>query len=555
MSKVQFRIICFFVYLLVCFSELHAQDCGSAFNFTPVQKNNSIEWGKFPEFSLPFKIVYEGPRFDDQQSSPLKRGFSHLAKFSGNEFNTLPAANRAITWYHIVTDPQPSQPWADKEIKSPWGNNLGLYRQTWDNQLSNFSNLFGNSFGKSSPDFNLISLDVESIFDTDREIVATKSNIKTAQNYKNLADNQYLERYKRDIQKLYTAPIVQLKSKNISSNTKIGSYSDVMVRGSFNNWLALKAFNWSDWTTDPSATLHVMRDTLSGKVGGSFYNNLDFLTPSCYYFYNYNDPLGKDYLAYILFVVEANRYWSDKDIIPFVWLRYHNAFNPTKPFVPKFVAEATAIMPFFSGAKGLWLWDDPVENNSFNYATYEYFIGGLYRLSQFKRFFEGNYELIIPQPAIENAKSQTAIWRGVVKDGEILIAAQNPYSTSDNQNTTVTVKYKNWQKDIVLVGREVFLCSFKDILISATNPTLPTRKTIISPNPASDNINISFDSPNTNNGIVEIIDLLGRTVKIENINKNLSTINISTQNVPNGMYVLKTSFGNETTTQKILILK
>ncbi len=549
----------YFLYTLIIISLLggfvHAQDCGNGFSFTPVPKTNTIEWGKFPAFSLPFKIVYEGPRFGDAEAMPLKRGFSHLAKFSGNDFSALPFEQRAITWYHIVTGVQPAQPWSDKEIKSPWGNDIGLYGRTWDSQLSNFANAFGESFGRGTPNYSLIALDVESVFDADRDIIASKSNIKLAQSYRNLPDNQFVEKYKRDIQKLYTQPIVQLRSKGVSSNTKIGSYSDVMVRGSFNNWLALKAFAWKDWTADPSAVLHIMRDTLSGKVGGSFYSNLDFLTPSCYYFYNYEDPLGKDYLAYILFVIEANRFWSNKDIIPFVWLRYHNAFNPTTPFVPRFVAEATAIMPFFSGANGLWLWDGPVENEQHNYATYEYFIGGLYRLSQFKRFFEGNYELVIPQPAIENAKTQTAIWRGVVKGNEILIAAQNPYSNSDTQATTITVKYQNWQKDITLTGREVFLCSFKDILITATTPTVSQTKLNIFPNPASENINLNLETPLPYDVDFELIDALGKVWKKEKIEKNKRSHALSTSNIPNGTYMLRYVLDNRTVTDKILIVR
>lgn len=547
----------YFILISFCLIQFYVvgQDCNSTFVFTPVQKNNTIEWTKFPEFTFPFKIVYEGPRFNDENSSPLKHGFSHLAKFSGAEFNTLPVGNRATTWYHIVTEVQPSQPWADKEIKSPWDNDRELYKQTWNNQINTLANTFANSFGRGVPNFSLIGLDIESVFDTDREILNTKNSSKIAQKYKSYTDIQYVEQYKREIQKLYASPLLHLKSKSLPSITKIGSYSDVLVRGSFNNWLGLKVFSWKDWTTDTTPLLHVMKDTLTNQVGGVFYNNLDFLTPSCYYFYNYEDPLGKDYLAYILFVIEANRYWSNKDIIPYIWLRYHNAFNPSTPFVPKFVAEATAIMPFFSGAKGLWLWDGPVENDAYNYATYEYFIGGLYRLSKFKQFFEGNYELVIPQPAIENAKSQTPIWRGVVKESEILIAAQNPYATTDNQTTTITVKYQNWQKEITLTGREVFLCSFKDILISAVNTTLPEFAIKVFPNPTSEIVNINFELPLEKKSQIDIIDLYGRTLKSEILEKGTLNTSILISDVNAGMYFLKIISENQIFSQKFLILK
>ena len=217
------------------------------------------------------------------------------------------------------------------------------------------------------------------------------------------------------MQRQYAAPVDFLRKKSVET-TKIGSYSDALIRGRFTNWLAMDLTTWKDWTTNANLLLHVMKDSTSGQPGGPFYNQLNLLTPSCYYYYDYNtSPLGKDYLAYLLFVIEANRVWSDKPVIPYIWMRYHDAFNPTVPFVPSFVAEATAIFPCFSGAKGLWLWEAPVDpSRQDNYASYEYFIGGLYRLSQFKEFFEGTNQLVIPTPVsythLDVYKRQKSNW-------------------------------------------------------------------------------------------------------------------------------------------------
>src|SRR5690606_13618002 len=153
------------------------------------------------------------------------------------------------------------------------------------------------------------------------------------------------------------------------------SYSDVPVRGT---WLNITANSWQDWTTNPARTHYLLQND-AGRVGGSFYEKLDFLTPSPYYYCEYSNPLGKEYLSYLLFQVEVNRAWSNKPKVPFVWMRYHDSFNPGAPQLSGLVAEATAIFPFMAGAKGLWLW----ENNSFestrqeNYAAYEHFIYGL----------------------------------------------------------------------------------------------------------------------------------------------------------------------------------
>ncbi len=530
-----------------------AQDCPATITFTPVQTPNLIEWSKFPTFSLPFKIIYEGPRFGDTQSSPLQHGFSHLARFSGNEGNTLQPSQRAITWYGVATVAQPQQPWADKDLKSPWNNNLNLYKQGWENTLSSYAGTFGSNL----INYNLIALDIERIRDADRDILALKSNPNITASYRNLSDNQFIDRYKRDLQKLYTEPITYLKKRGIATETQIGSYSDVPIRGNFNNWLGLKTFNWADYTSNASSVLHIMRDSTSGDVGGSFYNNLDFLTPSCYYYYNYNDPLGKDYLAYLLFVVEANRFWSNKDVVPFVWLRYHDSFNPTTPFVPRFVAEATAIMPFFSGAKGLWLWEYPDEAKQENFATYEYFIAALHRLSQHKRFFEGNYELVIPQPAIDNAKSQTPIWRGVVKNSEILIAAQNPYANSDTQLTTITVKYQGWQKDITLTGRDVFLCAFDKSVVSALKEKTNALALTIMPNPASEVLNYRFTTVQKQIVNVSLIDAMGRMAVQDNFETKVGSQarQLSIADLQSGTYFLCLKMGDFEVREKIMVVK
>ncbi len=120
----------------------------------------------------------------------------------------------------MATAAQPQQPWGDKELKSPWNNNLNLYRQGWENTLSAFSN----NFGSNLLNYNLIALDVERIRDSDRDILTLKSNPNTAAQYRNLPDNQFAERYKRDIQNLYNVPVAYLKNRGLGAGTQIGSY-------------------------------------------------------------------------------------------------------------------------------------------------------------------------------------------------------------------------------------------------------------------------------------------------------------------------------------------
>lgn len=534
---------------------LKAQECTSSFQWTPVKTNNVIEWEKFPTFSLPFTIIYEGPRFGDTKSLPLSRGFSHLATFSGNESATLPFEQRAVTWYHVATEAS-SEPWADRAVRSPWGNNQNLYNSIWENQLRGHADAFQDSQGGKPLAYSIVGLDIERIFDTDREIAAIKNQPRIPEAYRSLTDAQFVERYKRDMQRQYAAPVDFLRKKSVET-TKIGSYSDALIRGSFTNWLAMDLTTWKDWTTNANLLLHVMKDSTSGQPGGPFYNQLNLLTPSCYYYYDYNtSPLGKDYLAYLLFVIEANRVWSDKPVIPYIWMRYHDAFNPTVPFVPSFVAEATAIFPFFSGAKGLWLWEAPVDpSRQDNYASYEYFIGGLYRLSQFKEFFEGANQLVIPTPALESSKAKSAIWRGVVKGSNILIAAQNPYVSSDTQETIINVSFQNWQKTITLKGREVFLCSFDLNTITSVEEKYGLKDITVMPNPTHEKIHYRVESEASAVASVGLIDLAGKVYSKEEVllKKGVNEREINASKLPTGTYLLQIEVNGKRLSEKVLI--
>jgi hypothetical protein len=486
-----------------------AQTCATDFPLTPVQGKNSIEWDKFPEFSLPFTIIYNGPRFGDQESRPLKHGFSHIAYFSGPENRTLPVKNRALLWNSVATMSD-SQPWSAPSLESPWGNDTTAYRNYWSNYLRGLANLFDDSRNQAYPKADIICLDIERIQEQDRDILQLKTDGRIPEKYRNLPDNVFLATYKKDIKWWYTEPTRFIRNLGLPSSTRLSSYSDVPVRGT---WLNIPSNSWQDWATNRERTHYLMQDE-SGNIGGSFYNQLDFLTPSAYYFYPYENPLGKEYLSYLLFQVEANRAWSNKDIIPFIWLRYHSSFNPTTPLIPKFMAEATAIFPFFSGAKGLWLWDSNYyENNEqHNYATYEYFIHGLYRLSRFADMFRGDYELVSPMSARDHMEQRNPIWRGVVKNNHILIAAQNTYA-SENQTTQLTVTHKQWTQNITLTGREVYLCKFDmSNVVSSLDSSLAIAT--IYPNPTQRVVYVELTSRTAQSELeFELVDLKGTVLK------------------------------------------
>ena len=473
-------------------------DCQFTFKYTPSTQKGVINWKQFPDFSLPFKIVYTGPRFKDSLQLPLKHGFSHLANFTSADID-LPQKNRAILWGGVASIA--GQPWY--EIESPWKNNLQKYRAKWANDMRGMADIFRDTQGKAMPNLDILMLDVEREIPSDVGIRFLKADTTLPAQYRKLSDLDFTERYKKDLAKLYAEPIKYLKNNVIPSATNFASYSDAPIK---NQEFPLN-YTWQDWQTTDRVLNYYMIDTLTKKVGGEFYYQNTFLAPSAYFCYEYG--LLKEYpnVAYQLFQVEANVARSDKDIMLFEWLSYNKCqtnsnYGYNKP-IKKHLIEAQAIMPFFSGAKGIWLWENPITPDSLNYSAYETYINSLYRLSQFKDFFTGNYRLVIPKSAYQHFKDRDAVWRGVVKGNEILVAAVNEFA-NDGETTDLTISYGGWSEKIQLKGKETFLCKF-------VLPDLPLNYTLY-PNPSQGKFTFECYGNDFLTGSLKIIDALGREV-------------------------------------------
>lgn len=513
-------ILFLFLFVSPCYS--NAQSCNpSSFQLKPTTQNKTIEWQKFPEFSLPFSVVYGGPRFGDTQRLPLKHGFSHLATFEGTDEN-LPKNQRAIAWYGVAYSGT-NQPW--ETVRSPWNNNLDGYRAKWQHELS------------TMPEVDLLVPDIERQIKSNDSILLLKNHVATPVAYRALDNNSFITQYKRDLQNLY-ADVFGFTKTNKS--TRIGGYSDSPI---LNTYINIPGNSWQKWTTDPSLLNYLLYDFSSNNIGGEVFNKQDFFSPSAYYYYDYPHPLAPDYLAYLLFQIEVNKAWApDKSIIPFVWLRYSYVTEAARKFIKPFMAEATAIFPFFSGANALWLWDDPaLFTNNESFATYEYFIHGLYRLSQYKEMFTGGYQLVIPQPAHSYLDSRKPIWRGVAKGTDFLIAAHNPYAKDENEMVVVEATYNNWKVNVTLKGYEVFLCKF-DMTLLANEPNQSLISINIYPNPSQDNLAISINSRIRQTTKLEIVDATGKVLhqEITHLQQGDNSRILKINHLPGGVYIVKT---------------
>jgi hypothetical protein len=527
-----------FLFLLLTHWTFAQSDCQFTFKYTPSTQSGVINWKQFPEFSLPFKIIYTGPRFNDSLQAPLKYGFSHLANFNRYDFD-LPLKNRAILWGGVAS--VVGQPWY--EIESPWGNDLQKYKEKWASDMRGMAEIFRDTQGKTMPNFDILMLDVEREIPSDAGIRFLKSDTTLPAQYRKLSDIDFTNRYKLDLAKLYTEPIKYLKANGIPNNTTFASYSDAPIK---NQEFPLN-YTWQEWQTADQVLNYYMIDTLTKKVGGEFYKQNDFLAPSAYFCYEYSFQKEYPNIAYQLFQIEANIARSDKEIMLFEWLGYNkcqaNSVYGYNQYIKKHLIEAQAIMPFFSGAKSIWLWENPITPDSLNYSVYETYVNSLYRLSLFKDFFVGNYRLIIPKSAYQHFQDKDPVWRGVVKGNEVLIAAINEFA-EDNQTTDLVVNYGGWSEKIQLKGKEVFLCKF-DL------PDLQVNY-LLYPNPNNGKFVFEYFGDNLLNGTVKIVNTLGQEFFNQQISGKIRKKEFDL-NLQVGVYFLQYTEGEKVITKKIVV--
>lgn len=511
----------------------YSQDCpqGLDFDFNP-SPSNTVNWAQFPEFSLPFKVAYAGSNRVGDANLILKRGFSHMVNPNG--LNYLQKENRAFIYYNVAED---SQPW--KKHKSPYGNDMDIIRSKWDRDLENSKANNGGNL-----DFDIFCLDFELHHKSNDSIIALKQMSFVPDNLKALSDAEFIKQYKIDMQALYGQTLSYVNNR-IKTNY-LTSYGDVPI---FNNFSSIQAATWENWISDPTLLNYIDYDFNTNTVGGKVYSELDILSPNAYFYYDYPHIFAGEYLSYLLFQIEANRAWSDKDQMVFLWGKYSYTPQFVGQTIRPWMAEAMAVFPFFSGAKGIWFWEDPFKEG---YSSYEYFTKGLYRLSKFKSYFEGDYELIQAiNPRVYN-ENQQAIWRGVLKDGKLLIAAQNPWADSETTKTEIAINYGSLYTKIALNGYDLFLCEFEMPTVTG-NEELAEQITLY-PNPSSKELNWKLNLQKASEIKLRIVDNLGKVLLRKSYTESDSfaeTLNL--ENLPAGQFILNLEGNNFTKTKKIII--
>ncbi|TIL54855.1 hypothetical protein [Mesorhizobium sp.] len=186
---------------------------------------------------------------------------------------------------------------------------------------------------------------------------------------------------------------------------------------------------------------------------------VDFYVASIYLFYDQPDAV-----LYMATNVEENylrtRSVSDKPVYAYEWLRFHDANSALKAKeLPSYLVEAMAIVPYFSGAKGVVLWGYEPQVKTGTQQPYEQlplFVRSLNRVGALsEKLARGR--LLIDRPAHEVWKAHEALIRKVMVDeDECIVMAINPWQ-SDDKRTTHPVQCGQISAQIGIDGRHTTL--------------------------------------------------------------------------------------------------
>lgn len=157
--------------------------------------------------------------------------------------------------------------------------------------------------------------------------------------------------------------------------------------------------------------------------------------------------------------------FGDRPLYPYEWLRFHesNRFIGGRELTP-YLVEAMAIVPFFSGAKGVVLWGYEPQvkvGDPLPYTQLPLYVASLARIASLSELL-GKGQLIIEQPAQALWQSKSPFVRRVeIADRECVVAAINPWQGDDEKSTT-TVTCGGKAVPIAMNGRHTTLVDIRD---------------------------------------------------------------------------------------------
>lgn len=167
--------------------------------------------------------------------------------------------------------------------------------------------------------------------------------------------------------------------------------------------------------------------------------HVDFYISDVYMFYDLPDSI-----YYLAANIEENyrrgRKFSNKPLYAYVWLRYHESNKMmANQELPDYLVEAAAVLPFFTGAKGIVLWGYEPKSTGQPYNNLPVFVNSLGRVADLSAKI-AKAELIIDRPAHELWRDrQPLIRKFKVSKDEWILMATNPWQ-SEQETMAVNAK-------------------------------------------------------------------------------------------------------------------
>lgn len=175
---------------------------------------------------------------------------------------------------------------------------------------------------------------------------------------------------------------------------------------------------------------------------------VDYYVSSAYIFYDFPDSI-----YYLAANVEQNyrlsRNFSDKPLYVFLWLRFH---SKSQKELSDYLAVAAAVIPFFTGAKGIVLfgWEPNIKGQP--YYTLPIFMNSLGRVADLSAKID-QAQLVVDRPAHELWREKAPLIRKLkVSESEWIIMAVYPWQ-SDRDRKIVNVKCGNRSVELEISGK------------------------------------------------------------------------------------------------------
>ncbi|MBD2756620.1 hypothetical protein [Spirosoma validum] len=476
--------------------------------FTPNTRKGYYSIDVVGDFTIPStkKIIFNGAgrnlHVDQDRTKLFRRGFSAVER------------SRMVPNVEV---------WPDENTPRGWQSKLSISQRAYIVYRNYFTQSFGLAWAENSEKAP------ETIYKNTSPTATDKNNIYQAcvelrghcyyfgdcgpngNNWKATfgtiildMENSFWIKHEQEHANLHTF-LMKTLQENVSPETELGS-ADLFAHNSFGYSRAI------DYTAQPDALFRLpakhtttsrqrgMPDEIVGKSPSDY---TDFLMPGTYYLYpemNYAERHLYDgdrhWLAALLGEQEVNMKMSTKKRIAWQWLfnqqnaEFANNAQANHP-APPAIAEGTAIFYWFTGAYGVMFWDDhkdlipdqplptdPNERglgNDRNYACYEHYIHGLWRIfGHHSDLFNGKETYL--NEATECSYDGGKTWygynanqiktrdlpfaRAIVNGNQILVAATKAYA-QPNQKSQIMVRYVQngyqFYTTINLKGDEIYL--------------------------------------------------------------------------------------------------